>query len=64
MATTANIHAPLGAAFILHVVDAFIKAFDGAVEWNEARKTRKILVNLTDAQLEDIGLVRADIANF
>ncbi|WP_120633021.1 DUF1127 domain-containing protein [Ruegeria sp. EL01] len=64
MATTANIHAPLGAASILHVVDTFIKAFDGAVEWNEARKTRKILVNLTDAQLEDIGLVRADIANF
>lgn len=62
MATTANIHAPLGAATILHVVDAFINFFDSAVERYESRKTRKILSGLTDAQLEDIGLVRADIA--
>ncbi|WP_108860504.1 DUF1127 domain-containing protein [Ruegeria sp. Alg231-54] len=62
MATTANIHAPLGAATILHVVDAFINVFESAVEWNESRKTRKILSGLTNAQLEDIGLARADIA--
>ncbi|NVO55904.1 DUF1127 domain-containing protein [Rhodobacteraceae bacterium B1Z28] len=63
MATTANIHAPLGAATILHVVDAIITAFDNVVEWNGSRKTRNILSGLTDAQLEDIGLNRRDIAN-
>ena len=62
MATTANIHAPLGAATILHLVDAFYKAYDDVVVWNESRKTRKILSGLTDAQLDDIGLERADIA--
>ena len=62
MATTANIHAPLGAATILHVVDAFSHAYETVVEWNERRKTRVLLSELSDAQLEDIGLVRADIA--
>ncbi|MTH97415.1 DUF1127 domain-containing protein [Roseibium sp. RKSG952] len=62
MATTANIHAPLGAATILHVVDAFINVLNNVVAWNESRKTRNILNHLTDAQLEDIGLTRAEIA--
>lgn len=62
MATTANIHAPLGAATILHVVDAFNNFYGSVVEWNERRITRKLLSELTDAQLEDVGLVRADIA--
>ena len=61
MATTANIHAPLGAASILHVVDAFIRVFDFGVQWNDSRKTRKALYELSDAQLDDIGLTRADI---
>nr|WP_170612793.1 DUF1127 domain-containing protein [uncultured Ruegeria sp.] len=63
MATTANIHAPLGAATILHVVDAFTGAFEAAAQWNESRKTRKALSVLSDAQLDDIGLTRADIKN-
>ncbi|WP_037314763.1 DUF1127 domain-containing protein [Ruegeria halocynthiae] len=63
MATTANIHAPLGAATVLHVVDAFIGSFEKAVAWNESRKTRKALSVLSDEQLEDIGLCRADIKN-
>ena len=61
MASTANIHAPLGAATILHVVDAFTAAFEKAAEWNETRKTRALLSGLTDRQLDDIGLCRADI---
>ncbi|MDA7963786.1 DUF1127 domain-containing protein [Ruegeria sp.] len=61
MATTANIHAPLGAATILHVVDAFTNVFSNAAEWNTSRKTRKALSDLSDTQLEDIGLCRADI---
>lgn len=63
MATTANIHAPLGAATILHVVDTFIGVFDSVVEWNTSRKTRKLLSQLSDAQLDDIGLDRASIAS-
>ncbi|UWR07203.1 MULTISPECIES: DUF1127 domain-containing protein [Ruegeria] len=62
MATTANIHAPLGAATILRVVDGISHAFEAAAEWNTSRKTRKLLSQLSDAQLEDIGLVREDIA--
>lgn len=61
MANTATTHAPLGAATILHVVGAITNVFDTVVEWNETRKTRKILSQLTDAQLEDIGLKRATV---
>ncbi len=61
MATTANIHAPLGAATVLHVVDAFISAKNAIIEWNEARVTRKILSKLSNAQLSDVGLSRSDI---
>ena len=62
MATTANIHAPLGAVTVLHVVDALIDVKNTIVEWNETRKTRRELTKLSDAQLDDIGLTRADIA--
>ncbi|AVO39636.1 DUF1127 domain-containing protein [Pukyongiella litopenaei] len=31
------------------------------VAWNDARVTRKVLLALTDRQLEDIGLVRGDV---
>nr|WP_170481299.1 DUF1127 domain-containing protein [Ruegeria arenilitoris] len=62
MAQTATKHAPLGAATILHVVNAFTTTFDEVIEWNKNRKTRKVLSGLTDAQLEDIGLERAEIA--
>ena len=62
MANTANINAPLGAVTVLHVVDAFISVKNAIVEWNEARVTRKELSRLTDAQLDDIGLTRSDIA--
>lgn len=30
--------------------------------WNQARHTRAVLNKLTDAELEDIGLARGDIA--
>lgn len=32
--------------------------------WKDARATRKALSALTDRELEDIGLTRADIATF
>ncbi|UWQ53790.1 DUF1127 domain-containing protein [Leisingera caerulea] len=62
--TTANIHAPLGAVTVLRVVDAISNVKNTIVEWYEARETRKVLAQLTDAQLEDIGLDRSDIAKF
>ncbi len=64
MANTAKTQAPLGAVTILHVADAFHRSFQNAVRWNETRKTRKELSKLTDAQLADVGLSRADIENF
>lgn len=32
--------------------------------WNDARITRKALSALSDRELEDIGVTRADIASF
>lgn len=32
--------------------------------WNDARITRRALSVLSDRELQDIGLTRADIANF
>jgi uncharacterized protein YjiS (DUF1127 family) len=59
--TTANLHAPLGAVSVLRLVDGIMNFKTNMVEWNEARQTRKALSQLTAAQLEDIGLSRADI---
>ncbi|WP_323775539.1 DUF1127 domain-containing protein [Leisingera sp.] len=60
--TTANIYAPLGAVTVLRVVDGLINVKTALVEWNEARQTRKALAQLSDDQLEDIGMKRADIS--
>eukprot|EP00581_Thalassiosira_minuscula_P036744 CAMPEP_0184472546 /NCGR_PEP_ID=MMETSP0740-20130409/113134_1 /TAXON_ID=385413 /ORGANISM="Thalassiosira miniscula, Strain CCMP1093" /LENGTH=57 /DNA_ID=CAMNT_0026849225 /DNA_START=33 /DNA_END=203 /DNA_ORIENTATION=+ len=56
--TTANIYAPLGAVTVLRVVDVLINVKTALVEWNETRETRKALAQLSDAQLEDIGMNR------
>jgi uncharacterized protein YjiS (DUF1127 family) len=48
--------APVGLSFA-----RFAAAFTA---WNDARATRKALSVLSDRELEDIGLTRADIANF
>lgn len=39
----------------------FVSLFAGIVSWNEERKTRFALNQLTDRELEDIGLLRKDI---
>ncbi|WP_375228387.1 DUF1127 domain-containing protein [Roseobacter sp. S98] len=36
-------------------------AVAGVIAWNDARVTRNALSGLTDRELEDIGLSRADI---
>lgn len=60
--TTANLHAPLGAVSVLHIVDGIMNFKTNLVEWNEARQTRNALSQLTAAQLEDIGVSYEDIA--
>ncbi len=60
--TTANLHAPLGAVSVLRLVDGIMNFKTNMVEWNESRQTRKALSQLTAAQLDDIGLTRADIS--
>jgi len=39
----------------------FTNSFASLAAWNDARITRKALNQLTDRELEDIGLVRGDI---
>ncbi|PCJ09751.1 MAG: hypothetical protein COB16_03430 [Rhodobacteraceae bacterium] len=57
----ANTQAPLGAVATLRVVDSILNLKSSVLAWNEARVTRKILSRLSAAQLEDIGLTRADL---
>lgn len=59
--TIANTQAPVGAVATLRVVDTILNLKNSVIAWNEARLTRNALSNLSDAQLEDIGLTRADI---
>lgn len=44
-----------------HFGQIFASLFARVADWNAARKTRKVLSELTDRELEDIGLVRRDI---
>lgn len=39
----------------------FVSAMSSATSWSDARKTEKALSSLTDRELLDIGLTRADI---
>ncbi|MCI5095670.1 MAG: DUF1127 domain-containing protein [Rhodobacteraceae bacterium] len=61
MANAAVNTAPLGAVATLRVVDAVLNLKNSVVAWNEARETRKVLSRLSDDQLQDIGLTRADL---
>ncbi|MQY41842.1 DUF1127 domain-containing protein [Epibacterium sp. SM1969] len=61
MATISNTHAPLGAVSILRVVDTVIAAEKAVIRWNQKRITRKELSRLSDRQLDDVGLCRADL---
>lgn len=61
MANAAVNTAPLSAVATLRVVDAVLNLKNSVVAWNEARETRKVLSRLSDDQLQDIGLTRADL---
>ncbi|SFD73611.1 DUF1127 domain-containing protein [Roseivivax sediminis] len=40
----------------------FVSAVNSAVSFRDARRTQKALSKLTDRELDDIGLTRADIS--
>ena len=50
--------APFGAIAIFNLVAFADTAWTKLVEWNTQRRTRDILVQLSDRQLADIGLHR------
>lgn len=45
------------------IVAAIATLFENVSAWNDARMTRNALSRLTDRELDDIGLSRADIEN-
>lgn len=53
--------APYGAITTYRAINAVSRAFRAISAWNDARATRSALGNLSDRQLDDIGLCRADI---
>lgn len=44
-----------------HIGNMISNVISSVSAWNDARVTRKALANLTDRELDDIGLIRGDI---
>ena len=57
---TATRSVPFGAITTFRLVHAIENAAEAFASWKAARQTHNALVNLSDSQLKDIGLVRAD----
>lgn len=53
--------APFGAVSIFRSVQFFAGFIAAVAAWNDARVTRKALGRLSDRELDDIGLSRAEI---
>lgn len=53
--------APFGALSVFHLFNRVENVFSSVVAWNDARVTRNALARLSDRELDDIGLSRADI---
>lgn len=53
--------APFGAISTYRAIQFVSNVFAELSAWNDARVTRKVLGNLSDRELEDIGLCRGDI---
>ena len=56
--------APFGAITVHRVVTAISGVADKLRAWNDTRRTVVILRELSAAQLDDIGLTRADVEDF
>jgi len=50
-----------GLSFGGRLSETFANLFGAIAAWNDARLTRNALAKLSDRELEDIGLSRADI---
>jgi|AutmiccommuBRH23_1029490.scaffolds.fasta_scaffold231574_1 uncharacterized protein YjiS (DUF1127 family) len=63
MAITTNTQStlPLGAITLYRAVSSVSELLSRIQAWRDARRTARILHNLSPRQLEDIGLTRADI---
>ncbi|MCA3507698.1 MAG: DUF1127 domain-containing protein [Rhodobacter sp.] len=53
--------APFGATSTYHFIQFVSSVLATVKGWNDARVTRKALSALSDRELDDIGLCRADI---
>ena len=53
--------APLGAITVYRVVQSVDRCIHAVSAWNARRMTRKVLHRLSNRELDDIGLCRADI---
>ncbi|NJM84369.1 MAG: DUF1127 domain-containing protein [Tabrizicola sp.] len=53
--------APFGAITTYRAINGIGSAFSLLVSWNDRRITRNALSKLSDHELDDIGLCRADI---
>lgn len=51
------------AGFAGRIGQAFAALVGAVVDWNDKRVTRDALATLSDRELDDIGLSRADIEN-
>ncbi|TNF22293.1 MAG: DUF1127 domain-containing protein [Rhodobacteraceae bacterium] len=62
MAVYEQSHAQIAiAGFADRIGRVILAMLGGLADWNAARRTRKILNRLSDAELDDIGLTRAQI---
>lgn len=50
-----------GDAASTRAIHTALRLWDALIEWNDLRVTRKCLAQLSDNELDDIGLSRADI---
>lgn len=50
-----------GLGFATRISTVFTSMIEALTAWNDARVTRKALAQLSDRELEDIGLCRGDI---
>lgn len=53
--------APLSAVLAFRIVNSVVNFKEAVVAWNEMRITRKQLLNLSEDQLNDIGLTWSDL---
>ncbi len=64
MAMIENSTVPFGAVTVHRVVSGLAGIVERFQRWNEVRRTARILSQLDNEQLDDLGLTRGDIESF